>query len=99
MYAPSSTKSSRLPASFCAVASLYLPWPRRKADGITPLTLGYAWGVPIDVRHEPNPSDEYVMEVHAKYIKAIEGLFERHKARFGYDADETIEVVSAKKAA
>ena len=70
-----------------------------KADGITPLTLGYAWGVPIDVRHEPNPSDEYVMEVHAKYIKAIEGLFERHKARFGYDADETIEVVSAKKAA
>ena len=26
-----------------------------RADGITPLTLGYAWGVPIDVRHEPNP--------------------------------------------
>ena len=31
-----------------------------QADGLTPLTLGFVWWAPIRVRHEPNPSDEYV---------------------------------------
>ena len=67
-----------------------------RADG-SDLSLGYVWGAPIAVRHEPEPSDEYVDEVHRMYTEAIVALFERHKRSFGYAADETLEIVSAKR--
>ena len=33
-----------------------------KADG-TPISLGYVWGAPIPIRHDPACTDEYVEEV------------------------------------
>ena len=63
-----------------------------------PISLGFVWGAPLPVRQEAEPSDAYVAEVHAAYVKAIGELFERNKGDFGYAPDETLEVVSAKKA-
>ena len=67
----------------------------QKADG-APLALGFVWGEALRVRHEAEPSDAYVAEVHAAYVAAIEQLFERHKKDFGYPEEETLAIVSAK---
>ena len=68
----------------------------RRPDG-SPISLGFVWGAPIPVRHETQPSDEYVDEVHAAFVAAITDLFERHKRGFGYPADESLGIVSAKR--
>ena len=66
-----------------------------RPDG-TPISLGFVWGKPIPVRREPECTDEYVDEVHAAFIAAVEELFERNKERFGYPKEETLAMVSAK---
>jgi hypothetical protein len=65
-------------------------------DG-SPLSLGFVWGRPVAVRKQEEPSDAYVAEVHAAYVAAVADIFERHKRAFGYAADETLEIVSAKR--
>ena len=66
------------------------------ADG-TDISLGFVWGRAIPVRHEPEPTQAYVDEVHAAYVAAILDVFERHKLSFGYAPEETLEIVSAKR--
>ncbi|KAI6238652.1 Acyltransferase [Aphelenchoides fujianensis] len=40
-------------------------------------------GAPIPVERRPEPTDEEIEELHAKYVKALVALFEEHKANFG----------------
>ncbi|KAJ7514989.1 hypothetical protein O6H91_23G067600 [Diphasiastrum complanatum] len=47
----------------------------------TPLYI--AVGKPIEVKKIENPSHEEIAEVHAKYLKAFEELFEKHKEASG----------------
>jgi hypothetical protein len=67
-----------------------------KADG-SPLTLGFVWGKPVEVEQMAEPTEAYVDEVHAKYVAAIQDIFERRKREFGYSADEKLVIVSAKR--
>ncbi|CAM6096332.1 unnamed protein product [Calypogeia fissa] len=41
-------------------------------------------GKPLDVKKNPAPSREEVAEMLGKFITAMEGLFEKHKAEHGY---------------
>eukprot|EP00811_Abedinium_folium_P035472 NODE_8261_length_1509_cov_13.118669.p1 GENE.NODE_8261_length_1509_cov_13.118669~~NODE_8261_length_1509_cov_13.118669.p1 ORF type:complete len:334 (+),score=101.61 NODE_8261_length_1509_cov_13.118669:98-1099(+) len=44
-------------------------------------------GKPLDVERVEEPSNEQVLELHARYIVALNGLFERHKAKLaGYES-------------
>ena len=43
------------------------------------------------------PSEEYIDEVHAKFVGAMEDIFERRKREFGYGDEEKLVIVSAKK--
>jgi len=65
-----------------------------RIDG-SPIALGYVWGQPIPVRHDPSCPPEYVDQVHAAYMEAVAALFERHKLRFGYAAEETLQYVKS----
>lgn len=67
-----------------------------KADG-SPLRLGYVWGTPIRVEQRTEPSEEYIDEVHAKFVAAMKDIFERRKREFGYGDEEKLVIVSAKK--
>ena len=40
-------------------------------------------GEPIEVVANPNPSREDVQELHGKYVKALQTLFESHKKEYG----------------
>ncbi|KAG9456613.1 hypothetical protein H6P81_001121 [Aristolochia fimbriata] len=42
-------------------------------------------GRPIDVKKTPVPTAEEVVEVHRKFVIAMQELFEKHKGRVGYD--------------
>jgi Diacylglycerol acyltransferase len=39
-------------------------------------------GAPIDVKQNPNPSDEEIDELHKKYAFELEKLFEEHKVNY-----------------
>eukprot|EP00811_Abedinium_folium_P006484 NODE_15976_length_1019_cov_1.188341.p2 GENE.NODE_15976_length_1019_cov_1.188341~~NODE_15976_length_1019_cov_1.188341.p2 ORF type:complete len:112 (+),score=28.41 NODE_15976_length_1019_cov_1.188341:261-596(+) len=44
-------------------------------------------GKPIDVDRVEEPSNEQVLELHARYTAALHALFERHKAKLaGYES-------------
>ncbi|KAL6969995.1 Diacylglycerol O-acyltransferase 2 [Sarracenia purpurea var. burkii] len=42
-------------------------------------------GRPIEVKKNSNPTMEEVNELHGRFVEAFEDLFERHKARVGYE--------------
>jgi 1-acyl-sn-glycerol-3-phosphate acyltransferase len=53
-----------------------MPWP-------SPLTI--VFGQPIPVPRVPEPSDQQVDELHARYVDAVAHLYETHKHDAGYD--------------
>lgn len=58
-------------------------------------SLGFVWGEPIRVRQQQPVQEQYLDEVHDQVIRAVQGIFERHKSRFGYSDEETLVIVSA----
>ncbi|EOD37661.1 hypothetical protein EMIHUDRAFT_440315 [Emiliania huxleyi CCMP1516] len=80
----------------CALAGRWWSFVGKvaQADG-TPISLGYVWGAPMSIRHDPDCDDQYVQQVHEQYMAAVLDLFERHKQRFGYSAEEQLDFVAA----
>lgn len=49
-------------------------------------------GQPLDVGVFPKPTDEQVVEAHAKYVNAVKALYDENKSRFGY-GDRQLKIV------
>ena len=49
-------------------------------------------GAPIKVDKVKNPSPEEIEKFHLQYIKALEGLFEKHKKNYGISEDKHLEI-------
>ena len=58
-----------------------------------PGPLDVVFGAPVETPHDPEPSDEVVQQVHARYMAAVEGLFHAHKAEHGYGPEEKLVIV------
>ena len=54
-------------------------------------------GAPIKVDKVKNPSPEEIEKFHVQYIKALEGLFEKHKKNYGISEDKHLEICWSKK--
>ena len=55
--------------------------------------MSVVYGAPLETPYDPEPSDELVREVHAKYMAAVEKLFNDHKSDHGYGDDEKLVIV------
>lgn len=61
-------------------------------------SLGFVWGEPIRVKQQKPVEDAYLDEVHGEVVRAVRGIFDRYKSRFGYDEQETLTMVTAEEA-
>lgn len=61
-------------------------------------SMNYVWGQPISVRQQTPVEEAYLDKIHAEVIKSVQGIFDRYRERFGYDADEKLVVVSVAEA-
>ena len=68
-----------------------------RQDG-SPISLGFVWGCPIKVERQAEPSAEYIEQIHRAYCSEVRRIFETYKTRFGYSEEESLELVSAKRA-
>ena len=44
---------------------------------------------------QAEPSDEYIKEVHEKYVKALEALYDAHKERFAKGRRRDLKIFDA----
>lgn len=42
-------------------------------------------GRPIEVKKNPNPTSDEVLDLHGQFVEALQDIFERYKAQLGYD--------------
>ncbi|XP_004146185.3 LOW QUALITY PROTEIN: diacylglycerol O-acyltransferase 2D [Cucumis sativus] len=42
-------------------------------------------GRPIEVKKNPNPTSDEVLDLHGRFVEALESMFERYKGQLGYD--------------
>ncbi|XP_050942292.1 diacylglycerol O-acyltransferase 2D isoform X3 [Cucumis melo] len=42
-------------------------------------------GRPIEVKKNPNPTSDEVLDLHGRFVEALENIFERYKGQLGYD--------------
>lgn len=59
--------------------------------------LSVIFGAPIPCERHKNPTREQIQEKFDLFMKAQTELFERYKFAAGYDANETLRIVDAKK--
>ncbi|KAF1326643.1 Diacylglycerol o, partial [Globisporangium splendens] len=69
----------------------FLWMPKRLPEG---KTFGIVYGKPIPTTLNPEPSDEEVQALHAQYVGEVQRIFEQYKVKFGYDADETLVILT-----
>uniref|UniRef100_K3X4P8 Acyltransferase n=1 Tax=Globisporangium ultimum (strain ATCC 200006 / CBS 805.95 / DAOM BR144) TaxID=431595 RepID=K3X4P8_GLOUD len=67
----------------------FLWMPKRLPEG---KTFGVVYGKPIPTIQKDEPTEEDIRTVHTLYVAEIERLFAQYKAKFGYDADETLAI-------
>lgn len=63
----------------------WIPLPGRQ--------LSVVFGAPIPTPHVPEPSEQLVNEVHAKFVAAVQEMFEQFRDKMQYDADERLVVL------
>ncbi|CAK4677786.1 hypothetical protein AeMF1_001047 [Aphanomyces euteiches] len=54
--------------------------------------FGVVFGKPIPVDKKEDPTDEELTKLHALYVERLKEIFEKYKAEFGYDDDETLNI-------
>ncbi|KAJ3043424.1 Diacylglycerol O-acyltransferase 2 [Rhizophlyctis rosea] len=50
-------------------------------------------GAPIDVKKTQNPTDEYINEIHAQYVKSLQELYDAHKDRFAKNRKKDLRIL------
>uniref|UniRef100_A0A0N5AI68 Acyltransferase n=1 Tax=Syphacia muris TaxID=451379 RepID=A0A0N5AI68_9BILA len=50
-------------------------------------------GSPVEVKRNPNPTQDEIEQLHTKYIEALEELFDANKVKYGIPKDEKLVLV------
>jgi 1-acyl-sn-glycerol-3-phosphate acyltransferase len=79
--------SKRLSTAFVLLHGPSKLFPLRAYPGIE---LNQVFGTPIPVKKTPNPTEEDIEKLHAKYVNELQRIFNKYKAQFGYEQCELV---------